>query len=116
MSVLIKGMKMPKGCGYCVFNQPFAKGRYCCLCGFPIFEIGDERLDNCPMIELPPHGRLIDATELIERFQISAELEWNKHVCTSASNMYYEAIDVIDNAPTVIPATRKENKDGLYSD
>ena len=43
MSILIKGMKMPKSCGSC-----FVGDRTICS-------------NNCPLVEIPPHGRLIDA-------------------------------------------------------
>lgn len=49
MSILIRGMKMPKNCGEC-----FVGNRTICA-------------DNCPLIELPPHGRLIDADKLKSR-------------------------------------------------
>lgn len=59
MSVLIKGMQIPKNCAEC----PVAlSGKYCRInqtyttyIKLPI------RPDNCPLVELPEHyGRLID--------------------------------------------------------
>ena len=74
MSILIKGMEMPESCYRCRF----------CVNGFtddaPMYECGVQSYDNvsvlvesdgkpfdfrpdwCPLIEIPPHGRLIDAT------------------------------------------------------
>lgn len=66
MSVLIKGMKMPKRCLECQFH---GFGGYkselivCSLTGW-----GEGQLSNvrgCPLVDVPtPHGRLIDADAL----------------------------------------------------
>ena len=70
MSVLIKGMKMPKNCAEC----PVAlSGKYCRInkthttyIKLPI------RPDHCPLVELPEkHGRLIDKDRL------KREMLWN---------------------------------------
>ena len=74
MSVLIKGMEMPKtcaGCPLCEWSNHYKC--YVCNNGHKISEIfidgkcaayadaiRSKRADNCPMTELPPHGRLID--------------------------------------------------------
>lgn len=62
MSVLIKGMDMPKTCTMCWFSP---------ICPVWVKEVSrykgyDNRLPNCPLIEVPPHGRLIDADKLYE--------------------------------------------------
>ena len=36
----------------------------------------EKRLDNCPLIELPPHGRLIDADALIADIRKNSESYW----------------------------------------
>jgi len=68
MSILIRGMEMPKNCAEC--------NMWCiceCLNDFEDFESicyavedGDLIRDkNCPLVEIPtPHGRLIDADKL----------------------------------------------------
>ena len=65
MSVLIKGMKMPKNCCYC------ALGIYEYPCNFTNQEHlwEDGRPPDCPLIEVPtPHGRLIDADSLKKKW------------------------------------------------
>lgn len=49
MSVIVKGMEMPKNCTCCPI-----------CCGLP-YQHRDEkgRRPDCPLVELPPHGRLI---------------------------------------------------------
>lgn len=62
MSVLIRGMQMPKNCNEC----PVAlSGKYCRInkthttyTKLPI------RPDHCPLVELPKHGRLFDSDEV----------------------------------------------------
>ena len=78
MSVLVKGMEMPKTCAYCRFiyadpnieyEQPdgtkMVGGCCCCFTGNVIWNT--KRDDDCPLGDVPtPHGRLIDADALIE--------------------------------------------------
>jgi len=61
MSVLIKGMEMPKHCGYCRF-------RYDGICH--ALQKTEYAVTDCPLVEVPtPHGRLIDGDYLYERFK-----------------------------------------------
>ena len=61
MDVLVKGMKMPSSCGNCKCNILDILGwRYCCIRGAEI-ENNPTRPEWCPLVEVPPHGRLIDA-------------------------------------------------------
>jgi hypothetical protein len=66
MSVIVKGMEMPKSCDSCDLIQFDDEGleAHCPLspyyrwCGTP----PDYRPEGCPLVEIPtPHGRLIDA-------------------------------------------------------
>ena len=68
MSVIIKGMKMPQKCGQCkLFHAEHPM--YCTAdeshrtVGAPY---GMPRPDWCPLIELPPHGRLIAEKTITE--------------------------------------------------
>ena len=87
MSMLIKGMEMPTSCDKCRF----------CVNGFtddaPMYECAvqsedivsvlvesngkpfDFRPDWCPLIELPPHGRLADLDEIIEDYWDGTNME-----------------------------------------
>ena len=57
--ILIKGMKIPSDCDSC-----FIPGSFCPL--WINTDVGSRHPD-CPLIELPPHGRLIDANEFLKR-------------------------------------------------
>lgn len=68
MGVYIKGMEMPKNCGECrlstMYGLPFAVDGWCIAMSQtePNSELlAGTRPSWCPLIELPPHGRLIDA-------------------------------------------------------
>lgn len=100
MSIYIKGMEMPKGCAFCKISRRNGKKMVCPLCfGRGEWDIrdpmsADHRLDDCPLIELPPHGRLIDADGLSESLLVE----------------YPSVVFAINNAPTIIPADKEGTK------
>ena len=59
MSVLIKGMEMPALCQECDLYIDGA----CYAKGYRDYQsiMDMSKPDDCPLIEVPPHGRLIDA-------------------------------------------------------
>ena len=62
MSVLIRGMEMPKCCGYC----PLEYKNYCMVKPSLRVESAD-RHPRCSLIEIHPQRRLIDADEFLKR-------------------------------------------------
>ena len=78
MSILIKGMYMPRMCSECAFMGGLIcpDNVYTCdcpveddVCGVNITQAVDEdcKHPDCPLVEIPtPHGRLIDADALID--------------------------------------------------
>ena len=107
--ILIKGMKMPKSCVDCpMFDWDLEYLK--CKANDEFFiakgEWRTKRESTCPLIEVPPHGRLIDADELIEKQKEDAE------IFIGSTNYgdkvrYDEAMNAVANivnAPTVIPA------------
>ena len=110
MSVYIKGMEMPKSCHEC----PLVDTLMTCPCmKMPGKDFWDSvllefaRHEDCPLINVPDHGRLIDADALIDKIAENMDKArkadnydwWDK--CTGAW-------DFIMPAPTIIPA----DKDG----
>ena len=104
MSVLIKGMKMPKNCHSC----PMCLMRFC--------QAGDRELseqktrpnakrpEDCPLVEVPPHGRLGDLDKLEKMF---ADIDSAPYSCFDGAEPFYSAEDaahIIKLAPTIIPA------------
>lgn len=66
MSVLVRGMEMPKNCWECSLSDVDDDyGRCCLFSGIACLNIG--RQDNCPLVEVPPHGDLIDRDNLLEK-------------------------------------------------
>lgn len=63
MSILIKSMKMPSSCWECKLEQFIDCDVFQGVTSAS--EYRDKRYANCPIIELPQHGRLIDADELM---------------------------------------------------
>lgn len=73
MSVLIKGAKMPANCMECAGKRPTFNGVYCWVISLPIHDLSCRHPD-CPLVEIPPHGRPIDADkkialELLNKYQ-----------------------------------------------
>ena len=58
MSILIRGMEMPNVCAYC-----FLDASECDL--HAKVNIWRERHPDCPLIELPPHGDLVDLNDVV---------------------------------------------------
>lgn len=92
MSILIKGMKMPKCCDDCDFIQ-HGVGEWC--------YITEKNLPcDCPLIELPDHGDLVDADEVMKTASEMAEY-WETE---------YEMPRILQNAHIIIPAERSEDE------
>lgn len=69
MSVLVKGMEMPEKCANCPICVAMPLGDYvvyhkCALLN--LLASKRSRRNDCPLIPIPPHGRLIDADALLE--------------------------------------------------
>ena len=93
MSILIKGMEMPKyGCDHCFLRT----GNYCGRIekdeSVVEYARKNERHPDCPLVPVPtPHGRLIEAERLKEVF----------HRNVVSGDAFDQLIDI---APTIIPA------------
>ena len=94
--ILIRGISIPRNCFECpLFTNCDACEGYECGCGL-LGGIGyeediseDRRRDNCPLVELPEHGNLIDRDALPKE-----RVEWE---------------DIV-NAPVIVPSN-KEGKE-----
>ena len=104
MSVYIRGMEMPKSCAECPVNLYFCHHGYKYL--LEHMELYDRRADECPIIEVPPHGRLVDADVLAEEHRVRA---YQGNV--SSYSFHTAARAWVDDAPTVIPADKEVDND-----
>ena len=93
MSILIKGMEMPKHCRNCKFSY-FTHGiSMKCLFISEACKIKG-RLSDCPLVEVStPHGRLIDADEYGANYII----DFDKN-----------PLEVLESTPTIIEAEVSE--------
>ena len=115
MSVLIKGIQIPKNCAEC----PVALcGKYCRInqtyttyIELPI------RPDHCPLVELPDHhGRLIDADAFAERIKSIIERQGYDALTIGKFLTVGEVLNAViddlkgmalygyENAPTIVEA------------
>ncbi|MEE1214246.1 MAG: hypothetical protein U0L04_04630 [Bacteroidaceae bacterium] len=104
MSILIKGMEMPKSCLECrLYNDPWcmARNRNQWRTAYNRPPNG-ERQNDCPLVPVPPHGRLIDADALIEA--MARMVPWA--IADPTANAFLDglsaAYEAIQAAPNII--------------
>ena len=98
MGIYIKGMEMPKNCQRCpLYLQSMDSERNVyegCAITQKQYNWGlTERPSDCPLVEVPPHGRLIDADAI----------PWEKQEMTISEEWAIKAED-LEEMPTVIGA------------
>lgn len=110
MSVLIKGMGMPESCEDCSAQiiDPTGGASGCAVNHSIILrKRGERRPAECPLVEVPKHGRLIDADALMDEIGIAKDCTDCKRSgifgCKEDSAFVY-ACECIDDAPTIIEA------------
>lgn len=109
MSVLIEGMEMPKNCDECpCYYETEGAWRNECQVLREECAISEGRPSWCPLVEIPPHGRLIDADALEDRCSRQATDEWNKSTGTNWGYAYATFESDVEDAPTVIEAEEGE--------
>ena len=102
MSVLIKGMEMPSCCDDCWALDEYGDYPVCRIteeqrgCNFRIRE---KRMDKCPLVPVPPHGRLIDADALLSQY---TGYFWTAK--TDYAEGLRDVANDIKQAPTIIEA------------
>jgi hypothetical protein len=106
MSILIKGMEMPKSCYKCPMRRRDGMDIVCPVAHerFSVADVNilDYRLDRCPLVPVPPHGRLIDADAL------KVSLAFAEKTADWAVPALRAVLMVIDEMPTIIPAEEGE--------
>ena len=110
MSILIKGAKQPENCWVCDIGcSEFV------VCDFYNVENREEfknkRMDNCPLFELPPHGRLIDADALMKVFANLVLWAIDRGKYDAFINGLSEGYQAIEFAPTCIEADSTQSND-----
>lgn len=118
MGVYIKGFDFPKACWFCDFCRAYNEpnhGYFCCALDADLDKtteiIQTERDKHCPLVEVKPHGRLIDA----DAFEKDCRKRFC-HECDNYNGVKCHACWVDDmlgevfDAPTIIES---EEEDGV---
>ena len=101
MSILIRGMEMPKNCYECpLYDMEFFDEEHCRLGAYKGLE--SRRFTDCPLIELHPHGRLIDADVFERVIMMMDDEDLDEDAC-------FNVVSKLDAAPTIIES---EGEDG----
>lgn len=101
--IYIPGMAMPKNCSHCKFC--FGANNICPF--LREYAKNDGRHDGCPLIPVPDHGRLVEADAVVE--QIDEWIDAVGYATVGKGLSYYgELLGCVDDAPTIIPADRKD--------
>lgn len=98
MSVLIRGMEMPKSCYVCpfMFHERRQPEVWCTAVESNWLDIrnvlSDDRHDACPLVPVPPHGDLIDREPFIQFIKT----HWDSYD--------QWVVEQLEARPTIIPA------------
>lgn len=106
MSVLIKNMEMPKNCHEC---RLYEGDIYYCSAADKMIDISDssaEKCQFCPLVPVPPHGRLIDADELW--VEINKICDRREAGIISDLTCLQQLLSAVRHAPTIIEAEEGE--------
>lgn len=111
MSILIKGMEMPENCFDCAWSCKIDPKTLLCRISGEYFDktlsnLIDGRDKNCPLIEVPPHGRLIDADALI-KYQV---MDKDFKTYTASMKIYDVLTSVCTRQPQIIIEAEKEEE------
>lgn len=113
MSILIKGMEMPKSCEKCIYSG-WSNFYQIYVCNAVrkdepvLFDrkqvkstaiVRGGRADNCPLIPVPEHGRLKDYDQIMNEYN-----EWfSKAESREYEDMFYALYRAISDSRTIIP-------------
>lgn len=100
MSVLVKGIEMPKNCDNCWALDEYGDYPRCRITeeqrGYN-FPIREKRMDDCPFVPVPLHGRLIDADDFFRSFPELIPYEFAAPTIIQAEEVYGQYTDTAGN-------------------
>ena len=115
MSVYIKGIDMPKA-----GNWKTIRIYYDGTCVEPNWQGDCKYMQGCEAVQVPPHGALVerdvitDAIDKTDWYHQAPNKEMVHGANSAEDQAWYKAQDiysVIDNAPTVIPASKEKDNE-----
>ena len=110
-------MEMPKDCPMCPMSHWNVGGSFtgCDVVEGKRYAMDDEeyrnsstRPDWCPLVPVPPHGRLIDADEFFKDICNSLNEMTAIGIAVDGEWMWGKLNDALENAPTVIEVEEDE--------
>lgn len=108
MSILIKNMDMPKSCMYCPLNYDCISCEVNHDVDFDFEGYDKERHKDCPLVEIPPHGDLIDRDALMKQCEMGGNCNTCEHssygIWCDKGNEFVNVCEAISDAPTIIEA------------
>ena len=106
MGIYIKGIEMPTSCYKCPLRRRDGMDIVCPVVHerFSVADVNilEYRLNNCPFVSVPPHGRLVDADRLMQEMHL-----FIKENMLSRDDAR-ELLETIEDAPTVLEAEEGE--------
>ena len=109
MSILIKGIEMPTSCKECRLLQESDERYECAINSYLAFGgeefVPDYVMNGCPLVPIPPHGRLIDGDELFDKMYFA---DGEPKTVSEHINSIVHFMSTLASMPTIIPA----DKDG----
>ena len=114
MSVLIQGMEMPTSCSVCEVTHRMHHGELVCrLLNVYASEVDME--EECPLIDVPLHGRLIDADKFYKEikrlfvgFYTAYERDKKDERIAALLELDIAVRRLVGDAPTIIPADKED--------
>lgn len=104
MSVVIRGMDMPRSCKECRLHR-LADGNYICYDGTISYkDRSRSRMISCPLSPEQPHGRLIDGDELYKLMETYSDYDGAREYHDDELIHRDSILFAIEQAATIIPA------------
>lgn len=116
MKLYVEERDMPPNCAECKAEGHYENSYgdeygFFCPFGYKAYTSGTrdtKRLDNCPLIPVPPHGGLINRDEMFVEFVIEGQKSTRYKVGEKWELNGEEIRRVIQRLPAVIPAEEGE--------
>ena len=116
MSILIRGMEMPVTCCHCPLmgydpdiewndGGRETQGAYICVMTHELID-NTKREDHCPLVEIPPHGDLIDREALMD--DIIGSMVFSGRNVPKEAAIVQKVLDIVGDANAILEAEEDE--------
>ena len=110
-SILIKGMKMPRCCAVCPLRVDGLHTFQCMrLLGRAYtYELAEQRQDDCPLVEVKPHGDLISRQDVIEVLKDACEEGCNDIYANGVRRAIFDEVLEVVEDKEILPIVLEAN-------